>query len=175
MRLRPMTGADLGVVARLEAELFGAEAWSPRTLMHELRSAAGAAADRHYIVAERIGPEGAAGTRDALVGYAGLWFGDGRGDADLLTIATVPEARRLGVGGAMLDALIERARSAGCGAVLLEVRASNGGARRLYTGRGFTVIGTRRRYYLAPVEDAVVMRLELARRSRLGPIGAPEA
>ena len=33
-----MTGADLGVVARLEAELFGAEAWSPRTLIPALMS-----------------------------------------------------------------------------------------------------------------------------------------
>ena len=60
------------------------------------------------------------------------------------------------------------ARAAGCRAVLLEVRASNDAARALYTRHGFTTAGRRRRYYTAPVEDALVMRLPLdeCRRER---------
>ena len=97
-----------------------------------------------------------------------MWLGDGRGDADLLTIATVPRARRRGLAAAMLRELIGLARAAGCRAVLLEVRVSNDAARALYTRHGFTAAGQRRRYYPAPVEDALVMRLPLdeCRRER---------
>lgn len=154
VRLRPMTPRDLEVVSRLEPELFGAEAWSPATLAAEMDRTTGPGADRAYLVAhlEDDGP---------IVGYAGLWYGDGRGDADLLTIATVPAARRRGVATALLDALLRVAADVGCRAVLLEVRASNEGAQRLYAAHGFKAIGRRRRYYLAPVEDAVVMRRPL--------------
>ena len=64
-----------------------------------------------------------------------------------------------GQGG--LRELIGLARAAGCRAVLLEVRVSNDAARALYARHGFTTAGRRRRYYTAPVEDALVMRLPL--------------
>ncbi|WP_092608092.1 ribosomal protein S18-alanine N-acetyltransferase [Actinomyces ruminicola] len=147
-----MTPPDLEAVSRLEPELFGAEAWSPATLAAELDRTTGPGADRAYLVAE------ATDEPARILGYAGLWYGDGRGDADLLTIATIPAARRRGVAGALLTSLLSTAADAGCRAVLLEVRASNEAAQRLYTAHGFTPIGRRRRYYLAPVEDAVVMR-----------------
>ncbi|WP_257210621.1 GNAT family N-acetyltransferase [Actinomyces ruminis] len=76
-------------------------------------------------------------------------------------MATVPAVRRRGVATALLGALLRVAADAGCRAVLLEVRASNEGAQRLYEAHGFKAIGHRRRYYLAPVEDAVVMRRPL--------------
>ena len=68
----------------------------------------------------------------------------------------------------MLGELIGLARAAGCRAVLLEVRVSNDAARALYARHGFTTAGRRRRYYTAPVEDALVMRLPLdeCRRER---------
>ena len=162
-RLRPLRAADVGEVARLEAELFGGEAWSADLLAHELARSDGAGADRRYVVVEE-GPD----DDGQILGYAGLWYGDGRGDADLLTIATVPRARRRGLAAAMLGELIGLARAAGCRAVLLEVRASNDAARALYARHGFTAAGRRRRYYTAPVEDALVMRLPLdeCRRER---------
>jgi len=45
--------------------------------------------------------------------------------------------------------------------VELEVRAGSLGARRLYEGLGFVEVGRRVRYYDEPVDDAVLMRLEL--------------
>ena len=182
-RLRPLTAADLGAIASLETSVFGGEAWSPGMLARELDAAQAPEPDRAYVVVEQ---ERRAGT-DAqvpgtstppepgpavILGYAGLWFGDGRGDADLLTIATTPTARRRGVGTAMLDHLLGVARQAGCRSVLLEVRASNEGAQAMYARFGFTAIGIRRRYYLAPVEDAVVMRLSLSGARPPGPVGA---
>ena len=106
-----------------------------------------------------------------LLGYAGLWFGDGAGDADLLTVATLPSARRRGIATVMIAHLLRRARQAGCAAVLLEVRVSNAGAQALYRRLGFAPVGRRRRYYLAPVEDALVMRADTGARHGAGPVG----
>ena len=159
-RLRPMGRQDLAAVARAEAALFGAEAWSPALLRAELAAASGAGADRCYVVVDRAAGERGARTGASGPGYAGLWFGDGGGDADLLTVATLPSARRQGVATAMVTHLLRRARQAGCASVLLEVRVSNTAARELYRRLGFVPVGTRRRYYLAPVEDALVMRAD---------------
>ena len=72
----------------------------------------------------------------------------------------------------MLTELVGTARWAGCPEVLLEVRQSNEAAQRLYVRHGFVAIARRRRYYRAPPEDAVVMRLML--RPRPGPVGMSE-
>lgn len=186
VRLRPMGRHDLGAVARAEASLFGAEAWSPALLHAELAAASGPGADRCYVVVERVAGGGSArpgaGRMDdaggaagagggELLGYAGLWFGDGAGDADLLTVATLPSARRRGIATAMIAHLLRRARQAGCAAVLLEVRVSNAGAQTLYRRLGFAPVGRRRRYYLAPVEDALVMRADTGAQRGAGPAG----
>ena len=53
--------------------------------------------------------------------------------------------------------------------VLLEVRADNAAAQRLYERRGFTEIGRRRGYYQPSGADAVVMRRKRVRAlSRAG-------
>ena len=191
-----MTEADLEEIARLEGELFGAEAWSRDLLTAELEASRGPRADRRYVVVEtdaepdvepdgageehgadhadsRVGLRARAGTGPTggrLLGYAGLYHAGGLTSADLLTIATIPVARGRGVASLMLTELVSTAQQAGCPDVLLEVRQSNEAAQRLYTGHGFVLIGRRRRYYQAPPEDAVVMRLTL--RPRLGPVGS---
>ncbi|WP_167148532.1 GNAT family N-acetyltransferase [Actinomyces sp. ZJ308] len=194
-----MTEADLEGIARLEGELFGAEAWSRDLLAAELEATRGALADRRYVVVESdaepdVEPDGAGeehgaghadspaglrpradtgATRPRLLGYAGLYHAGGLSSADLLTIVTVPDARGRGLASRMLAELVDTARKAGCPDVLLEVRQSNETAQGLYARHGFVPIGRRRRYYQAPPEDAVVMRLTL--RPRLGPVGTAEA
>ena len=175
--LREMTEEDLDTIARLEGELFGAEAWSRGLLNLELEASQGPQADRRYVVVESedaddaANPSAGAGlNRARLLGYAGLYHAGGLTSADLLTIATIPAARGRGIASLMLTELVSTAQQAGCPDVLLEVRQSNEAAQRLYTGHGFAPIGRRRRYYQAPPEDAVVMRLTL--RPRLGPVGS---
>ena len=173
VRLRSMEQQDLATVAEAEASLFGAEAWSPALLRAELAAASGPTADRRYVVVERVAEDACAGTpRGHLLGYAGLWFGDGAGDADLLTVATLPVARRRGIATVMIDHLLRRAQQAGCTAVVLEVRSSNAGAQALYRRHGFVPVGMRRRYYFAPIEDALVMRLDIGPRRGAGSAGA---
>ena len=178
--LREMAAGDLETVARLEGELFGAEAWSLDLLAAELAASPGHRADRRYVIVESDESDGADDTADRaaragpngprILGYAGLYHAGGLTSADLLTIATVPAVRGRGIASLMLTELVSTAREMGCPDVLLEVRQSNEAAQRLYTRHGFVPIGRRRRYYQAPPEDAVVMRLAL--RPRLGPVGA---
>ena len=181
--LREMVAGDLETIARLEGELFGAEAWSRDLLAAELAASHGPRADRRYVVVESEESDGDGDAYDAadraagagphgprLLGYAGLYHAGGLTSADLLTIATIPAARGRGIASLMLTELVSTAREMGCPDVLLEVRQSNEAAQRLYTRHGFVPIGRRRRYYQAPPEDAVVMRLTL--RPRPGPVGA---
>ncbi|MBA3838348.1 MAG: GNAT family N-acetyltransferase [Sphingomonas sp.] len=67
-------------------------------------------------------------------------------EAELLLLATAPERRRMGVGRALLHAVINDARARGVKTVFLEVRANNE-AITLYLGNGFTKAGERRGYY----------------------------
>lgn len=78
-------------------------------------------------------------------------------EADLANIAILPEERGKGLGGLLLDIMLEDARNNGVLRTFLEVRESNASARGLYASRNFYKIGKRRRYYKNPCEDAVIM------------------
>lgn len=82
-------------------------------------------------------------------------------DIELLKIGVRPEFQGTGVGLALLEDVIGPARVQGYSSCFLEVRASNTRAIRFYRGKGFEVVGVRRAYYRAPIEDALVMRKNL--------------
>lgn len=108
------------------------------------------------LVARRPQPD-AAGRR--LVGFVAA-----RVNADELHINNIGvrvEARRLGLGGALLLAALRAGRRLGAECALLEVRAGNLPAQALYRSRGFEAVGRRRNYYREPPEDALVMRAGL--------------
>jgi len=149
--LRPMTGADLPAVRRLEAVLFPEDAWSEEMLRTEL---ADQPRTRHYVVAEERDGE--------IVGYAGLAAAGGQ--ADVQTIGVRADRRGLGIGAALLTELMDEAVRRESEAVFLEVRADNDGARRLYERFGFGQVGIRKRYYQPSDVDAIVMRRVLRRR-----------
>jgi ribosomal-protein-alanine N-acetyltransferase len=67
-------------------------------------------------------------------------------EAELLLLATRPAARRRGVAGALLRAVIEEARGRGVTRIHLEVRSGND-AVWLYRREGFEKVGERREYY----------------------------
>jgi [ribosomal protein S18]-alanine N-acetyltransferase len=72
-------------------------------------------------------------------------------------LGVAPERRRRGLGRRLLRTSLDAGVRAGGRRALLEVRASNEAALRLYAGEGFQEVGRRRSYYADPVEDAVVM------------------
>ncbi len=73
----------------------------------------------------------------------------------LMNVAVDPDARRRGLGSALLAAMIERAGEDA--PYTLEVRTSNFGAIAMYERFGFRAAGTRRRYYTDTGEDALIM------------------
>ena len=70
-------------------------------------------------------------------------------------------ARNKGVGYQLLDFAVNYSSTRGVQNCFLELRASNEAARLLYEKRGFVCVGTRKDYYKEPVEDAILMRLEI--------------
>jgi ribosomal-protein-alanine N-acetyltransferase len=81
--------------------------------------------------------------------------------AELESVAVDAAKRRGGVGRALCEAVIGWCRQQGAAAVELEVRSASEGAIGLYRGLGFAPMGRRRGYYSDPVDDAVLMRLDL--------------
>jgi [ribosomal protein S18]-alanine N-acetyltransferase len=144
VHLRPLEPGDLYAVLGIEQEAF-AVPWRERTFRSLfLRD------DVDLVAAERDG---------RLVGYAICW--SVADQAELGNIAVAAEARGSGVGRALLDAALARVRLRGVKECFLEVRESNEGAQRLYRQAGFEVVGRRPRYYTRPLEDALVMRVNL--------------
>ncbi|WP_134678373.1 ribosomal protein S18-alanine N-acetyltransferase [Paracoccus ravus] len=78
-------------------------------------------------------------------------------EAELLTVAVSPEARRQGVARSLLSEFRDTARMRGATEAFLEVASDNAGARALYLSEGWADVGQRRNYY-APGIDAVLMR-----------------
>lgn len=154
--------SDTGLLCALEQILFPEDAWTEGMIREELASPYS-----DYLLAIAAEEPDAAAARDgegggAVIGYGGIkTVGDA---ADVMTIGVLPQARRLGVGRAILDALLVRSARRGAAAAFLEVRESNTGARALYEAAGFTESGRIRRYFRNPVEDAITMTARLGRR-----------
>lgn len=70
-------------------------------------------------------------------------------EAELLLLAVTPEARRKGVGAALLRSVIADCATRGVASLHLEVRDGND-AIKLYRNAGFSKVGERRDYYRGP-------------------------
>jgi ribosomal-protein-alanine N-acetyltransferase len=81
-------------------------------------------------------------------------------EAEVLTLAVHPAARRGGIGAALMRGLMAESARRGGRDVFLEVSAGNEAARALYAGLGAAEAGWRRRYY-PDGSDALVLRLPL--------------
>jgi ribosomal-protein-alanine N-acetyltransferase len=85
------------------------------------------------------------------------------GEAELLTLAVVPAARRQGTGRALVEAFLTESRARGAVVAFLEVAETNGAARSVYAAAGFTQTGRRKGYYrgAGQVVDAILMARNL--------------
>lgn len=84
-------------------------------------------------------------------------------EAEMLTLAVVSEARRHGLGTALVSAAMTAAASAGAERIVLEVAATNAPALALYEKAGFSRVGLRRAYY-ADRSDALLLAAQLSRQ-----------
>ncbi len=148
VRWRPLAADDLVYVAALEARIHVAP-WTLGNFRDAL--AAGYSAR----VGERNGH---------IVAYGVLMYAPG--EAQLLNLSVVPDARREGLGRAMLLQFVADAERLGAEQIFLEVRISNTEAIALYEQAGFAAVGRRIAYYPPNPhdgmrEDALVMRRHL--------------
>ena len=149
IQVRPMRPADLDEVMLIERRSFGAP-WEESTFRGLMRRPSAA-----LFVAE---------LEDRVAGFAVLWFAADEGE--LGDLAVHPDLRGLGIGSELLELSVREARHRGSRYLYLEVREGNPAAQRLYERAGFEVVGVREGYYSAPVEDAIVMRLDLQDSAR---------
>lgn len=85
-------------------------------------------------------------------------------EAEILTLAVAPSARRHGLGRRLVEAAAVAAVQAGATRLFLEVADDNIAARGLYERAGFDPIGRRKAYYAGADgsrTDAVVMSRDL--------------
>ncbi|MGZ0150853.1 N-acetyltransferase family protein [Kribbella sp. WER1] len=101
----------------------------------------------------------------AVVGYVRLQekypFPEGSGVLAINGIAVAPDARRLGVGNALMTAATEEARSRGSRKITLHVHGVNAPARQLYERHGYVVEGTHTAEFV--IEGALVDALDMAK------------
>lgn len=146
---RTWTAADVDSVAQLDALVFGADAWSQPIFESEYIASTAEQPHSFYQVMTYHG---------TVIGFAGLLYGPPF--ADITTIGIHPDHTGQKLGAALLIWLIRIADSLGAMDLLLEVRADNVVAQRLYADNGFEHIHTRPRYYPGGI-DAWVMRKRL--------------
>ena len=81
-------------------------------------------------------------------------------EGEILSLGVLPDCRRLGIGRALLRAVIDEAASRELPSIVLEVADDNAAARGLYARAGFVAVGRRPRYYRRGDEtiDALLLR-----------------
>lgn len=79
------------------------------------------------------------------------------GEVHINNVAVREAFRRQGIGSALLNDVLQRARQQQAKVAFLEVRAGNLEAQALYQKSGFRPVARRQNYYSTPPEDALVM------------------
>jgi len=169
MNIRLATPADLPQLVAISNSAGSAAHWSPQQWLDIFHSQIPARLAwiaeqterrrlprtrlQSSLAAEGVGPEALA---PGVFAIGFLVAQCGNPEWELENIAVLPDFRQRGVGVALLSALLEEARIRHAERILLEVRASNQSAIRLYTLAGFQLIARRRDYYRNPVDDALL-------------------
>lgn len=145
-----MSAHDLLEVVEIE-ETCGLSRWGWDSYHDELTRP-----DSIMLVARRAAPD-ATGKR--LYGFIAARMGADELHVNNIGVREV--ARRRGIGTALLARATGRGELVGALSILLEVRAGNESALKLYLRQGFEIVGRRRNYYHDPTEDALVMKKAL--------------
>ncbi len=136
-----MTRDDVSQVEAIEKEIFSVP-WSKKSFIDACETK-----ENVYIVCK---------DNEKVLGYCGMWTVLGEGN--ITNMAVAKEYRRQGIAQLLMSEM-ERIsiQENGVDVFFLEVRQSNESAKKLYEKMGYKPIGTRKRFYEKPVEDAIVM------------------
>ena len=140
---------DLPVLVSMERVLFADSPWSMGQFKEEFK---GVPTSRYFLVATN--------DEDQIVGYAAVLVVAPGVEADVLTVAVLPDYTRQGIASHFMSELEKWSISKCAPAMMLEVGTENLSAIALYEKLGYENISTRKGYY-GPGLDAFVMRKEL--------------
>ena len=139
---------DLPVLVSMERVLFADSPWSMGQFKEEFK---GVPNSRYFLVATN--------EADQIVGYAAVLVVAPGVEADVLTVAVLPEYARQGIASHFMNELEKWSIGKQALAMMLEVGVENSGAIALYEKLGYQTIATRKNYYGQGL-DAFVMRKE---------------
>jgi ribosomal-protein-alanine N-acetyltransferase len=151
IQYRAAVQLDLPVLVSMERVLFADSPWSMGQFKEEFK---GVPNSRYFLVATN--------SEDQIVGYAAVLVVAPGVEADVLTVAVLPEYVRQGIATHFMNELEKWALLKQAPAMMLEVGVENVGAIALYEKLGYRKISTRDNYY-GPGLDAFVMRKELSK------------
>ena len=139
---------DLPVLVSMERVLFADSPWSMGQFKEEFK---GVPNSRYFLVATN--------EADQIVGYAAVLVVAPGVEADVLTVAVLPDYARQGIATYFMNELEKWSKDKQALAMMLEVGVENSGAIALYEKLGYQTIATRKNYYGQGL-DAFVMRKE---------------
>ena len=139
-RIVDVSAEHIRQIEEIERDCFS-RPWTAEQLKSQMRD------EQHEFIAAVDGGR--------VLGYVGLMYVLDEGY--ISNVAVHPDARRQGIGDALIDALAAKAAELELAFLTLEVRESNAPAIALYAKHGFHPVGKRKNYYDAPKEDAVLM------------------
>jgi len=139
---------DLPVLVSMERVLFADSPWSMGQFKEEFK---GVPNSRYFMVATN--------EQDQIVGYAAVLVVAPGVEADVLTVAVLPEYARKGIATHFMNELETWSQAKQALAMMLEVGTENTSAIALYEKLGYQTIATRKNYY-GQGQDAFVMRKE---------------
>ena len=138
-------------ILQIEEACFSAP-WTRKMLLAELSGNPFA----HFLLTKQV-PQGQMGAM-SIVGYLCFWvvFEEVR----LMNLAVIESMRHRGIARSLVATALQTGLSQAALRAVLEVRASNQAAQCLYRSFGFSQTAIRPKYYVNPVEDAVLMELD---------------
>ena len=140
---------DIPVLVTYEKLLFPYSPWNSAQFKEEF---AGIPSTRFMSVAE---------SNNTIIGYCGVFLPAPGVEADVLTVAVLPEYRRQGIAKEFMRQIEEWSKERGASAMMLEVEHTNESAIELYKSLGYMKISVRMDYY-GLGKDAFVMRKDFA-------------
>jgi ribosomal-protein-alanine N-acetyltransferase len=152
-----MTEHDLLEVVEIE-ESSGLSRWGWAAYYAELQGG-----NRHLMLVARVADGEQKRRRFKLAGYIVARMG--ADELHINNVAVREPYRRLGIGRTLLDRILTEGKRSEVPCAFLELRAGNTAALALYEECGFRVTARRSKYYSEPVEDALVMIVQLQREA----------
>ena len=152
-----MTEHDLLEVVEIE-ESSGLSRWGWAAYYAELQGG-----NRHLMLVARVADGEDKRGRYRLAGYIVARMG--ADELHINNVAVREPYRRLGIGRTLLERILAEGERSQVPSALLELRAGNSAALALYEECGFRVTARRSKYYSEPVEDALVMIVQLKREA----------